>query len=274
MEMSRLSHEFTRVMSPIDGLISRYYQPLGNLVNQDQTLLTTVVSVDPMYVYFEMDEPTLLRTRKAVNEGKIKLPEKGVKMPVLMGLQGEDGFPHQGTINFVNNQVNPTTGSILVRGVFPNHLPKGGHRLLSPGMFVRVRLPIGQPYSALLVIDRAVGSDQLGLKYVYVLDKNNTAQSRHVTTGPLQDDGLRVIEHGLKPDDQVVVGALQQVRAGDDVMPEQVPMPSFGQPNAVEREASPDQQKKASSSGESTKATPPPNELKKTTPSPSELLKH
>ena len=274
MEISRLSHEFTRVISPIDGQISRYYQPLGNLVNQDQTLLTTVVSVDPMYVYFEMDEPTLLRTRKAVNEGKIKLPEKGVKMPVLMGLQGEDGFPHQGTINFVNNQVNPTTGSILVRGVFPNHLPKGGHRLLSPGMFVRVRLPIGQPYPALLVIDRAVGSDQQGLKYVYVLDKNNTAQPRHVTTGPLQDDGLRVIEHGLKPDDQVVVGALQQVRAGDDVMPEQVPMPSFGQPNATEREASPDQQKKASSSGESTKATPPPSELKKATPSPSEPTKH
>jgi membrane fusion protein, multidrug efflux system len=274
MEISRLSHEFTRVVSPIDGQISRYYQPLGNLVNQDQTLLTTVVSVDPMYVYFEMDEPTLLRTRKAVNEGKIKLPEKGVKMPVLMGLQGEDGFPHQGTINFVNNQVNPTTGSILVRGVFPNHLPEGGHRLLSPGMFVRVRLPIGQPYPALLVIDRAVGSDQQGLKYVYVLDKNNTAQPRHVTTGPLQDDGLRVIEHGLKPDDQVVVGALQLVRAGDDAMPERVPMPSFGQPNAAEREASPDQLKNASSSGESKKVAPSPSELKKATPSPSEPTKH
>ena len=125
MEISRLSHEFTRVTSPIDGQISRYYLSLGNLVNQDQTLLTTVVSVDPMYVYFEMDEPTLLRTRKAVNEGKIKLPDKGIRIPVFMGLQGEDGFPHQGTINFVNNQVNPTTGSILVRGSFPNPLPKG-----------------------------------------------------------------------------------------------------------------------------------------------------
>ena len=107
MEISRLSYEFTRVVSPIDGQISRYYLTLGNLVNQDQTLLTTVVSVDPMYVYFEMDEPTLLRTRKAVNEGKIKMPDKGMKIPVFMALQGEDGFPHQGTINFVNNQVNP-----------------------------------------------------------------------------------------------------------------------------------------------------------------------
>jgi len=273
MEISRLSHEFTRVISPIDGHISRYYQPLGNLVNQDQTLLTTVVSVDPMYVYFEMDEPTLLRTRKAVNEGKIKLPEKGVRLPVFMGLQGEDGFPHQGTINFVNNQVNPTTGSILVRGVFANALPKGGHRLLSPGMFVRVRLPIGEPYPALLVIDRAISSDQ-GLKYVYVLDKNNTTQSRHVTTGPLQDDGLRVIEQGLKPDDLVVVGALQQVRAGDDVRPEQVPMPSYGQPNAADLEASSDQLEKASSSADSKKATSSPAESKKATPSPTDPTKH
>jgi membrane fusion protein, multidrug efflux system len=227
-----------------------------------------------MYVFFEMDEPTLLRTRKAVNEGKIKMPTKGMKVPVSMGLQGEDGFPHEGTINFFNNQVNPTTGSILVRGVFPNPLPKGGHRLLTPGMFVRVRLPIGQPYPALLVIDRAVGSDQQGLKYVYVLDKNNTAQSRHVTTGPLQDDGLRVIEQGLKPDDLVVVGALQQVRADDDVRPEKVPMPSFAQPNAADLEASPNELKNASSSSESKKATPAPGESKKATPAPSEPTKH
>ena len=96
MEISKLSHEFTRVTSPIDGQISRYYLTLGNLVNQDQTLLTTVVSVDPMYVFFDMDEPTLLRTRKAINEGRIKVPAKGTKLPVLMGLQGEEGFPHRG----------------------------------------------------------------------------------------------------------------------------------------------------------------------------------
>ncbi len=232
MELSKLSHEFTRVVSPIDGQISRYYLTLGNLVNQDQTLLTTVVSVDPMYVYFEMDEPTLLRTRKAVNDGTIKMPVKGVKMPVSMGLQGEEGFPHKGTINFVNNQVNPTTGSILVRGVFPNPLPHGGHRLLSPGMFVRVRLPIGEPHPALLVIDRAVASDQ-GLKYVYVLDNENKAQYRRVTTGPLQDDGLRVIEQGLKPDDWVIVGGLQQVRPRMVVKAEGAPMPSYGQAAAA-----------------------------------------
>jgi multidrug efflux system membrane fusion protein len=273
-EISALSHEFTRVLSPIDGQISRYYQSLGNLVNQDQTLLTTVVSVDPMYVYFEMDEPTLLRTRKAVNEGKIKLPDRRLRIPVLMGLQGESGFPHDGAINFVNNQVNPTTGSILVRGVFPNQLPKGGHRLLSPGMFVRIRLPIGQPYSTLLVIDRVVGSDQQGLKYVYVLDKANKVQMRHVTTGPLQDDGLRVIEHGLADGDLVVVGALQQVRPGDDVKPAPAPMPSFAQANAADIEVLPaDVKKKAASSGKS-KAIPAPGENKPAPSPPSEPTKH
>ena len=143
MEIYTLSHEFTNVTSPIDGQISRYYLTLGNLVNQDQTLLTTVVSVDPMYVYFEMDEPTLLRTRKAINEGKIKLPEDG-KMPVLMGLQGEEGFPHEGTINFVNNQVNPTTGSILVRGVFANPEAEGGPAAALAG-HVRADPPADRP---------------------------------------------------------------------------------------------------------------------------------
>jgi multidrug efflux system membrane fusion protein len=229
LDLYTLSHEFTRVISPIDGQISRYYLTLGNLVNQDSTLLTTVVSVNPMYAYFEMDEPTLLRIRRAVNAGTVKLPQDRTKLPVFMGLQGEDGFRHEGTVNFVNNQVNPTTGSILVRGVFDNPEPRGGHRLLSPGMFVRIRLPIGQPHSALLVIDRAVGSDQ-GLKYVYVLDAEDKVQYRRVTTGALQDDGLRVIEQGLQGPEWVVVGGLQQVRPRMSARSERVPMPSLAPP--------------------------------------------
>ncbi len=147
LDLYKLNLAFAKVTSPIDGQVSRYYLTAGNLVNQDQTLLTTVVSLDPMYVYFDMDEPTLLRIRHAINSGAIKLtPDK--KFPVHMGLQGEEGFPHQGTIDFVNNQVNSATGSIAVRGVFENAKPEGGARLLSPGMFVRVRLPIGEPHSA------------------------------------------------------------------------------------------------------------------------------
>ncbi len=238
MELYRLNYDFTRVLSPIDGQISRYYLTRGNLVNQDQTLLTTVVSVDPMYAFFEMDEPTLLRSRKAINAGKIKVAEDRSNRPVHMGLQGENGFPHEGMINFIDNQVNPTTGSIMVRGVFPNPLPPGGRRLLSPGMYVRIRLPIGLPHPAVLVVDRAVSSDQ-GMKYVFALDANNKIQTRRITTGALQEDGLRVIEQGLKGDEWVVVGGLQQVREQDEVAnPERMPMPSLAsQPTAAETEA-------------------------------------
>lgn len=229
LDVYKLNLEFTRVTSPISGQVSRYYLTLGNLVNQDQTLLTTVVSLDPIYAYFDMDEPTLLRIRRAVNEGKIKPRASGAEIPVLMGLQGEQDFPHKGAINFVNNQVNPTTGSISVRGVFPNPKPPEGVRLLSPGMFARIRLQIGTPYPALLVIDRAVSSDQ-GLKYVYVVDAENKVQYRRVSTGALQEDGLRVITEGLKPDDWVVVGALPQVRPRLTVQPEKIAMPSLAPP--------------------------------------------
>ena len=261
LEAYKLNLEFTKVASPIDGQVSRYYLTLGNLVNQDQTLLTTVVSLDPMYAYFDMDERTLLRIRTAVVEGKITRYDAG-DIPVLMGLQNEDGFPHKGTINFVNNQVNSTTGSITLRGVFLNpkppatattvvgsagvpaapqakpaavgatQSPRPLPRLLSPGMFVRIRLPIGQPHKALLVIDRAIQSDQ-GLKYVYVLDAENKAQSRSITTGPLQEDGMRVVT-GIEPTDWVVVGALQQVRARMPIQPDRRPMPTLAGQTATQ----------------------------------------
>jgi len=228
LEVYKLNLEFTQVTSPIDGQVSRYYLTPGNLVNQDQTLLTTVVSLDPIYAYFDVDEPTVLRVRKAINEGQIKPYEEG-KIPVLMALQGEDEYRHEGTLNFVNNQVNPATGSILVRGIFPNPVPSSGTtRVLSPGMFVRVRLPIGQPHPALLVTDRAIGSDQ-GLKYVYVLSGDNKIEYRRVTTGALQSDGLRAITTGLKLGEWVVIGGLQLVHPKMDVKPDRTPMPSLGQ---------------------------------------------
>jgi multidrug efflux system membrane fusion protein len=227
-EVYKLNLSFTKVTSPINGQVSRYYLTTGNLVNQDQTLLTTVVSLDPMYAYFDMDEPTLLRARRAVNEGRIKAPPSGA-VAVYMGLQGEEGFPHAGTVNFVNNQVNATTGSIAVRGKFDNTKPPNGTRLLSPGMFLRIRLPLGDPHPALLVIDRAIGSD-LGHKYVYVKDKDNKAQYRRITTGDLQEDGLREVLDGLKPDDWVVVGGLQQVRPKAPIRPEETTMPSLARP--------------------------------------------
>jgi membrane fusion protein, multidrug efflux system len=154
-------------------------------------------------------------------------------VPVFMSLQGESGFPRRGTINFVDNQVNSTTGSITVRGVFANPEVKGGHRLLSPGRFAKIRLPIGVSHQALLVIDRAIASDSEGRKYVFVLDADNKVQTQRITTGALQEDGLRVIEDGLKPDRWVVSGGILQVRERVEVTPDRVPMPTLGLPGAT-----------------------------------------
>ncbi len=225
LEVYKLNLSFCSVTSPIDGKIGRYFLTLGNLVNQDQTLLTTIVSLDPMYAYFDMDETTYLEILSAVNQGKINRYAEG-SIPVFMALANETGYPHEGKINFVNNQVNPTTASISVRAVFPNPRPASGVRTLAPGMFVRIHLPIGQPYPALLVIDRAIVSEQ-AINYVYVVDANNTVRKQRVTTGALQADGLRVIQSGLKKDDWVVVGSLLQLRDRMKVGTEKVSMPTL-----------------------------------------------
>jgi multidrug efflux system membrane fusion protein len=234
LEVNSLNLEFTKVKSPIAGKVSRYYMTEGNLVIQDQTLLTTVVSHDPIYAYFDMDESTLLRLRQAIAEGRMQRAGKGggAGVPVQMALQGQDWqHAYTGTVNFVDNQVNPATGSITVRGQFANPLIKPANiRLLSPGMFVRIRFQVGTPHPALLVIDRAIGSDQ-GLKYVYVVGADHKVVSRPVTTGALQDDGLRVVE-GVGKDEWVVVGALQQVRQNMIVQTEEMAMPTLGAPLA------------------------------------------
>lgn len=237
----RLNLGYTDVKSPIRGQLSRFYFTEGNLVAQDQTLLTTVVSIDRVYAYFDMDERTFQRINGQVISRRIKPPADGAR--VFMGLGSEVDFPYQGKIDFFNNVVNPSTGTISVRGVFDN--PKGdGVHMFAPGMFVRVRLPIGEPQRSALVVDRAIGSDQ-GLKYVYVTDSQQKLRYRRVATGALQDDGLRVIEPyrrdektgaetGVRPDEWVVVGSLPQLRAGMEVQTEPVPMPIPGGPPPAE----------------------------------------
>jgi RND family efflux transporter MFP subunit len=230
LEIYRLNLQYTRVTSPIDGQVSRYFLTLGNLINQDQTMLTTVVSLDPIYAFFDVDQRNLLRIRRAINEGKLPSRRASApndpQIPVLLGMPGEQTFPYKGTINFSNNQLNPNTGSIAVRGVFDNAKPANGVRLMSPGMFVRIRLPLGPPHPALLVIDRAIQSDQ-GQKYVYVVNAANKTEYRQVVTGSLEPDGLRAISSGLSVDDWVVVGAIQQLRPNMQVKTEQTTMPSF-----------------------------------------------
>ncbi len=227
LEVAKLNLDFCRVTSPIEGVVSREHLTPGDLAVQEQTMLTNVVSLDPMYAYFDVDEPTVMRLRRTIGAGQLghagRAGNSLDKVPMLMGLQGEDGFPHKGVVNFINNQVNPTTDSVVVRGVFPNPSLPNGNRLLMPGMFVRMRLPMGQPHQALLISDRAINSDQ-GKKYVYTVNVQGRIEVRHVETGPLQSDGLRVIESGLNADDRVVVSELKQLRPGATVKADEAPM--------------------------------------------------
>lgn len=214
--------DFTKVDSPIDGQVGRYNYTLGNLVNADMTNLTTVVSQDPMYAYFDVDEQTLLKVGRRLLEQQEAAKPAG-SFPVMMALGDEDGFPHAGQVNFVNNMVSSSTGTLTLRGSFANPANASGKRLLRPGMFVKVQLPVRKPSSKLLVSERALGTDQ-GRKFVMVVDEQNTVKSVPVTTGPLQDDGLRVVEEGLKEDDRVIVSGLQFVRPKAVVKVEEVPM--------------------------------------------------
>jgi multidrug efflux system membrane fusion protein len=224
LENADLNFNWCKVKSPIDGQVGRYQFTLGNLVNQNQTVLTTVVSQDPMYVYFDVDENNMLDIlRKLVLPSKVDIMREKGGVPVLMGLEDETGFPHKGYVNFSNNIVDPNTGTITLRGEFQNPGNAVGKRLLRPGMFVRVRLPLGKPHPALLVADQAIGTDQNN-KYLLIVDDKDTVQNVRITPGPLQDDGLRVID-GIKADQWIIVEGLQLVRAGMKVDPKQVPMP-------------------------------------------------
>jgi RND family efflux transporter MFP subunit len=231
LERAQLDLGYTKVIAPVSGRVSRYVVTVGNLIQAgDQnggTLLTTIVSVDPMYAYFDVDEHTALRVWQLAREGKSSSLRDG-GYPVSLGLANEEGHPHQGTINFVDNQVNPRTGTIRVRGVFPN---KQEHLL--PGFFARVRVPIGRAHKALLVSDRALDADQ-GQKVLYVVNGKNEVVSRPVRLGALHE-GLREITDGLKPGERVIVSGLQQVRPGATVEPKPVPMPApeVGKPNGT-----------------------------------------
>jgi RND family efflux transporter MFP subunit len=221
VERAQLDLGFTKVTAPVSGRIRSYYVTVGNLVSAgDQTpgtLLTTIVSVDPMYAYFDVDERTVLRVKQLIREGKLGTPDH-VEIPVWLGLANEDGFPHRGAINFTDNQVKSGTGTLRVRGVFPNK-----DEALSPGYFARVRVPIGSPHRALLVSERALDTDQ-GQKVVYVVDQDNRVISRPVRLGALHD-GLREITDGLKSGNRVIANGLQQVRPGVTVEPNLVDMP-------------------------------------------------
>ncbi len=225
LDSAQLNLEYTKVRAPVAGRVGRALVTEGNLVQSGEmggTLLTTIVSVDPMYAYLDVDDLTfmkikdLLRAQESTNE---RLPV----LPVQLGLAGEKDYPHSGFINFVDNQVDSGTGTMRVRGEFPN---KDGS--LTPGLFARMRVPLGRPHHALLVTDRAVDTDQ-GQKVIYVVDQKNVVEKRTVVLKELHD-GLREIESGVKPGERVVVDGIQRVRGGVTVDPHVVEMPGKSEP--------------------------------------------
>jgi RND family efflux transporter MFP subunit len=217
LAFARQNLDFTKVQAPISGRISRRYIDPGNLVKADETVLTTLVSLDPIYVYFDLDERTTLRLQQLIRKGSVEWgSEDG--LPVLVGRVDDEGYPRKGTVNFADNRVDADTGTWRLRGRFANP-----HHELTPGLFVRVRLPIGSPYEALLVSEQAFGTDQ-GQKFVYVVDDKNHVSYRRVKVGRLHN-GLRVVTDGLKPGEKVVVSGLQRIRPGTEVRPEVVDMP-------------------------------------------------
>lgn len=234
-DVSKLSLSFTKVAAPISGTIGRRLVDPGNLVKADETPLATIVQLDPMYVYFAIDERTVLKFRRMVEEGKMSAP-RDVPVPVHIGLADDVGFPIEGKIDFIDNRIDPATGTLRLRGAFPN---KNG--MIAPGQFIRLRLQIGAPYPALLIAERAIGTDQ-GKKFVYVINENDEAAYRPVKIGNLEN-GMRIIESGLTENDRVVIGGLQRIRPGAKVDAKLVEMPAAGAtpraPAAVAAAASP-----------------------------------
>ena len=207
-DAARLNLGYTRVIAPINGRVSKAEITLGNLVDAS-AILTSIVSLDRIYASFDGDEKTYLRLAKHARGGS--------PVPVRVGLVDEEGFPHEGKLEFVDNQLDTRTGSVRLRAVFANE-----DRAMAPGLFARVQIGGGDERKELLISERAVGTDQ-SHKFVFVVDPQGNAEYREVKLGPVVD-GLRVVREGLKPGEQVVINGLQRVKPGAPIKAEKVPM--------------------------------------------------
>jgi len=222
IKYAELYLKYCTVKAPIDGQLSRTFLQIGNLIAADQTQLTTLVSIDPMYGYFSVEEPTFPRIQAVIGAGAYD-DAKNVEVSLGLADDVERRFPLRGKLDFVNNQFDSQTGTIALRGRFDNSDQK-----LKPGMFARVRAPIGLKHPVLLVAEQAIGADQ-GQKFVYVVDDRNVVHYRRVKAG-LVFDGLRAIEEGLKPGERIIVNGLQRARPKIEVKPETVDMAKLADP--------------------------------------------
>ncbi|WP_431640689.1 efflux RND transporter periplasmic adaptor subunit [Enterobacter hormaechei] len=205
VDAAQLNLDLTKVTAPIDGRASRALITSGNLVTagDSASVLTTLVSQKTVYVYFDVDESTYLHYQNLARSGQ-RVSGDHAALPVEIGLTGEEGYPHQGKVDFLDNQLTPGTGTIRMRALLDN-----SQRQFTPGLFARVRLPGSAEFKATLVDDKAVLTDQ-DRKYVYIVDKDGKAQRRDITPGRLAD-GLRIVQQGLNPGDKVIVDGLQKV---------------------------------------------------------------
>ena len=221
LDAADLNLEFTRVTAPIAGRISRALVTSGNYVASGQTLLTTLVSLDPIYVTFDGDEQAYLRYNKLAGASVHTASREAARNPVVVGLANESGYPHQGALVFLDNALDPATGTIHSRALLDNHA-----RLFTPGLFARIRLLDSAQRDAVLVNDSAIGTDQT-VRYVLVVGAGDKVEYRPVQLGPVID-GLRVVQSGLTAGETVVVNGLQRVRPGAQVQPHHVAMGERG----------------------------------------------
>ena len=211
--IAEVNYGYTKVTAPFDGVVSAHLVSVGELLGvASPTQLATIVALDPIYVNFNVNERDVLRIREEARRKGLTAADLK-QTPVEVGLQTEDGYPHEGKLDYAAPTINQSTGTLAVRGVIPN-----ADRVLLPGSFVRVRVPIEKQPDALLIPDTALGSDQSG-RYVLVATPENVIEQRKVQTGPL-DNGLRVIDGGLKPDDRIVIAGLLRVIPGEKVDPQ------------------------------------------------------
>lgn len=214
LTIAQTNLSYTTVLAPFDGIVSKHLVSVGELVGASTaTKLATIVRLDPMYVTFNMSEQDVLQIRANLKERRLDVEELS-KIPLTIGLMNEDGFPHQGFLNYVSPEIDATTGTILVRGLFNNP-----NRTLIPGFFVRVKVPKGLgPTASLLVPNRVIAEDQAG-KYLLIVNKDNVVEQVRITTGQLLPGGLRVVATGLKADDRVVLSTNSRAIPGGKVVP-------------------------------------------------------
>ena len=219
LESAQLNLDFTQIRSPLRGRIGVQLVNRGNLVQANATQLTTIVSIDPIYAYFYVDERSVLRYQQAVRAGRMPSASQAT-LPVWLQLENEQNYPHAGVIDFINNSFDPSTGTLQLRGRFPNL-----DGFLLPGAFGSIRVAGSPKYEAVLVADRAIGSDQ-DQRFVVVVQPNGLTKYQRVELGPIVD-GLRVVRSGLQGDETVVVEGIGKVRPNSKVSAEQTDMNKF-----------------------------------------------